>query len=227
MIAAIALIITTQGDKVGEVSRATFLAELSRFGYTTGNGATRYEATLTSGSDSVTIEITNGERIQADSYIVMAELRADFDLPRYVEKARFRKWLEEQKLPGLNVRSYLGGKVALTGNLADPKRSWDEVRTCAGLFMEGFRRLRKELAPMKGVQAMRVGEMGRAPLDLADRVDSIHLEDMKYLRLRVGWGEPEFAAGGHGWYCRQASRRSDHLQRIQRRELVAPGNDPA
>lgn len=200
MVAAIALLLTAQSDLVGEISRSTFLAELCRFGYSTKSGATPYEETLISGSDAVTIEITSGGIASAGPYVVMALLRADFDLPRYVEKARLRDWLEGQKLPGLTVSSYLGGKVALSGHLGDPKRSWDEVRANAVRFMEGFRRLRKELTPLKSVQARQVGEMGRAPLDLTDRVDSIHEVDIRYLRPRVGWGEPEFAVGGHGWY---------------------------
>lgn len=202
MLTMLILLPALQDDPIGEVPRPIFLAELSRFGYTAFGGKSPYEAILTSGADSVTITFSNG----AAPLLHVAGLRADFDLPRYAEKARLRKWLDEQKLPGLKVFSYLGGKVVLTGQLADTKLSWDGVRANAERYFDGYRRLRQELSAMKGMQARRIGEMGKAPVDLSDRFDQIDEEDVKYLCAKLEWEAPPppFVGGGHGWYVAAA-----------------------
>lgn len=193
--------LSAQSEPIGELSKEAFLNAVADLGYTTSNLGDSYEAALTSGSTSIPLTVSfYSHGTGKPRFVGQAMGTVMFELPRTRQKKYMQEWLANQKLPGLSVHSFLGGKVALQGPvMASTKDPSEKVKQNIERLLEGTRRLKRELVPMGGRESADRTPIGKATIDLNLELDVVEPEDLDNMREQWKWGKQVLPGGGKGW----------------------------
>lgn len=193
------LALACQGTgQIGEISKEAFLSLVSSFGYHAAN-LPQYGAKIGEGQNVLDAFVGFGRNSDTGEVIILtANARADFDLPRTLPKKALRSWQEKNRLTGVSMRTFLGGKIVLDKSLFYTSSTKEEVKSSIQQSFEAFRALSREVERLGGARSTEIGLPGRAPLNLDDKLDDVDPEDLDYLREQMHW-DLAVAGGGHGW----------------------------
>jgi hypothetical protein len=186
--------------QIGEQSKVGFLVLLTEMGYQTFNLKDPYLAKLSDASTSIHVSVSFASHGKStEAFVGSASGRVEFDLPRALPKKGLLDWQAREKLERVKVHSFLGGRVVLEGHLASPADSLEEVKANVERLLEACRKLRREVAALGGKQSDSVYQMGKAQLNLNDKLEDVDPEDLDYLREKLNWGSKQTPGGGKGW----------------------------
>jgi len=180
---------------MGKISRSDMIAVFSDLGYKTGKLQNSGVELLTDGRSTVMLLLQmHGS---PTLHVGQALGRIEFDAPKFVEKERLKAWLAKQKLPGVEVQSYLGGRIVLQSYLALRTDTKAEVDRKTKDLFKAVVALKRDLPEVR--PSFKPYELGSGPLDLNAKLELVEPQDLDYLRGPLKWGRLVTPGGGKGW----------------------------
>lgn len=183
---------------LGELETPAFIKVVNAAGFKAAV-IKQFEGTVADKTTKASLTFALGAKRSGGMYVAAANGRAEFDLPKTLNPEVLRAWKNKAGFKNANVKSFLGGRVVLEQLLAYSNNSKEELKQNTTDFLKAVDSLTSELKPMGGRQAVKLYEIGKAPLNLDDKLQFVHKEDIVYLRTKLGWEDVPNHGGIRGW----------------------------
>ncbi|MEQ1821375.1 MAG: hypothetical protein ABL949_02580 [Fimbriimonadaceae bacterium] len=190
-----------QAEPIGDLNKLDFLKCFANVGYEVRNPRDASFATVRSGDTQIHLQLTYNQRPgSSELFVHRASARLEFDVSATVPKKGIADWIAKEKLAGeVWGDSFLGGRVVINGAIGTSDDTRDTLRLNTEKFLDACRKLGRHLKPSGAKISAKLFELGKAPLDMKERVETMALEDMAYIIEKMGWERFVPGLGGKGW----------------------------
>ncbi len=201
MIMVIGLTLLLLGQEpMGKVTKSEFLSLVADLGFTTIDDAWIHGAQVRDSKTTARLTIYCDNKTPEEiGHVRDVSGHYEFDVPKSVDSPTIRAWQKEDKLEKVRIDTYLGGRIAVTAYIATPQSTHDEIKKSLETFLGACRSVGTRVARLGGAPAKRPHEIGKAALNLDDRIFEVDSRDVSYIRQNLKWGN-QGPAGGKGWY---------------------------
>lgn len=183
---------------IGELDTPAFIKELNSAGFQ-AKAIKQFEGTIADKTTKASLTFALGAKKTGGMSVATATGRAEFDLPRSLPANILQDWKAKSKFPNAKVKSFLGGRVVLERLLSYSNNTKQELKDNATDFLKAVESLKSELKHFGGSQAGRLYEVGKAPLNLDEKIQFVHKEDIVYMRTKLGWEDAPNHGEIRGW----------------------------
>lgn len=183
---------------LGELDTPDFIKEVNAAGFKAAV-VKQFEGTVADKTTKASLTFALGAKKTGGMYVATATGRAEFDLPRSLPANILTDWKAKSNFPNAKVKSFLGGRVVLERLLSYSNNTKQELKDNTTDFLKSVESLKAELKHFGGSQANKLYEIGKAPLNLDEKIQFVHREDIVYLRTKLGWEDAPNHGGIRGW----------------------------
>lgn len=184
--------------QLGELDTPAFIKEMNSAGFKAA-AVKQFEGTVADQTTKASLTFGLGAKKTGGMYVAVAMGRAEFELPRTLPASILPDWKAKSKFKNAKVKSFLGGRVVLEQHLSYATNTKQELKQNTTDFLKAVESLKAELKPLGGVQSDKLYQIGKAPLNLDDKIQFVYKEDIVYLRTKLGWEDVPNHGGIRGW----------------------------